>query len=130
MTRLALALLLASAGLADAAPPPVGSEDYRLMAPFKDWITSQHSERGISCCSLADGRPVDARIEGDHWIAHVTPEHFPGEIDHWVDIPEDKIVHEGNPMGVPVLWLHTFGGATPGPASGGIVLCFAPPSGV
>jgi len=115
---LAALALLALATPALAAPPPVGSEDWKIMAPYKEWVTGQHDLAGRWCCDIADGRPVDARVVGDHWEAHVTPQHFPGEADRWVVVPEDKITRSVNPMGTPILWLYQ-----------GRVQCFAPPDG-
>lgn len=89
------------------------------MAPFRAWITTQHDPAGRWCCDLGDGRPVDAKIEGDHWRAHVTPEHFPGEVDRWVDVPDDAVIRGSNPTGVAILWLYN-----------GRTQCFAPADGV
>lgn len=104
---------------AQAAPPPEGSEDSRIMAPHSAWIRSQHDKRGAWCCDIGDGRPVDARIAGDHWEAHVTPAHFPEETDRWVAVPMQKVLGGGNPTGSAILWLLR-----------GQVQCFAPPDGV
>lgn len=117
---LAWVLSMPLPGVAHAAPPPVGSEDYKLLMPYKEWVTSQHDKLGRWCCDLGDGRPVDARIvNGDHWEAHITHEHFPDEPEAWLPVPEDKIVRAGNPTGTPIVWLW-----------GGKVQCFAPPGGV
>ena len=51
-----------------------------------------------------------------YWRAHVTPAHFPGQPDHWVIVPDEKIVPGANPTGSPILWLYN-----------GLVQCFAPP---
>ena len=120
MRSLVLACVAAAwAGTAQAAPPPVDSEDWQIMHPFAEWVTSQHDRRGYWCCDIGDGRPVDARIEGDHWTVHVTPAHFPNEPDHWLTVPDEKITRGGNPTGSPILWLLH-----------GNVQCFAPPDGV
>lgn len=138
----AAALLLASPAL--ASPPPVGSDDWNVMHPYSGWVTTQHDGLGRWCCDLGDGRPVDARVTGmdaektppcegafptrgcgvdipggEHWIAHVTPEHFPGERDRWMAVPDEKVTHNVNPTGLPILWLYQ-----------GRVQCFAPPDGV
>ena len=137
-----LAWFLLCAALAWANPPPPGSDDAQIMQPFGPWITQQHDPAGRLCCSIADGRPVEARIieqsrtyrvhptcvacgdktviiEGPHWEAHVTPEHWPGEPDRWVGVPESTITHTENPVGVPILWMYN-----------GEVRCFSPPGGV
>ncbi len=114
-----IALALGMASAAQAAPPPVDSEDWQVMHPYAEWVTSQHDRRGYWCCDIGDGRPVDARISGDHWMVHVTPAHFPNEPDHWLAVPDEKITRGGNPTGQPILWLLH-----------GNVQCFAPPDGV
>ena len=112
------AVVLGEVSVAHAAPPPVGSDDWNVMAPYAEWITKQHDTRGRWCCDIGDGRPVEARIVDDHWEAHVTPQHFPGEDDRWVPIPDEKIVR-ANPTGTAILWLWE-----------SRVQCFAPPDGV
>lgn len=142
MKRLALLALLVSHA-AVAAPPPVGSDDWNIMAPFHEWVTTQHDTHGRWCCDIGDGRPVVAQIgqptgfgtftfqdsasadrgmserDTDHWWVHVTPEHFPAETDRWAEVPEEKIVRGANPTGTPILWLYQ-----------GRVQCFSPPDGV
>jgi hypothetical protein len=115
-----IALLAAlSAWPAGAAPPPEGSEDWKIIHPFQEWVTTQHDSVGRWCCNIGDGRPVDARIAGDHWEAHVTPEHFPGEAQRWIEVPSAAVTHNPNPTGRPILWLYH-----------GRVQCFAPEGGV
>jgi hypothetical protein len=104
---------------ARAAPPPVGSDDWNVMMPYKEWVTSQHDSLGRWCCDIGDGRPVEARIADDHWEVHVTPKHFPDEVDHWMAVPDEKITRNANPTGTPILWMYQ-----------GRVQCFAPPDGV
>ncbi len=104
---------------AHAAPPPVGSDDWNVMMPYKEWVTSQHDTLGRWCCDIGDGRPVEARIADDHWEVHVTPKHFPDEVDHWMPVPDEKITRNANPTGTPILWMYQ-----------GRVQCFAPPDGV
>ena len=104
---------------AHAAPPPKDSDDWKIMQPFVNWITTQHDAMGRWGCDIGDGRPVDARISGDHWDVHITPAHFPGEQDRWMPVPDEKVTHGSNPTGNPILWLYR-----------GQVQCFAPPDGV
>jgi hypothetical protein len=119
MYRIILAAALLAVTLpAYAAPPPEGSEDWKIMHPYKEWVTTQHDLRGRWCCDIGDGRPVDARITGDHWEVHVTPQHWPGETDRWLAVPDEKVTRSVNPMGTPILWLYQ-----------GRVQCFAPPDG-
>ena len=125
MTHALLAALLLAPTLAHAAPPPVGSDDWNVMAPYAEWIQKQYLPDGRWCCSIADGRPVDAEIRqdstGSHWWAHVTPQHFPGEEDHWVKVPDDKVHTGANPTGFPILWYNTVAKQP---------YCFAPNGGV
>jgi len=111
-----------------AMPPAPGSEGAQLMEPYKEWITTQRDQYQNPCCDIGDGRPVDAdmvtivdadHVRRTHWRAHVTPAHFPGELDHWVIVPDEKIIVGKNPIGIPVLWLYH-----------GLVQCFAPPAGL
>lgn len=113
-----VAMLFTGTYVAIAAPPDPKSEDGIAMAPFKTWITSQRDRRGRWCCDIGDGRPVEARVVGNHWEAHVTPQHFPGERDRWMEIEDERIV-KGNPTGQAILWLYH-----------GQVQCFAEPQGV
>ncbi len=123
VAAIAAALVLATigvAGTAHAAPPPVGSDDWNIMHPYAEWVTTQHDRRGYWCCDIGDGRPVEARIaaDGSHWEVHITKTHFPDEPDHWLVVPDGKITAGGNPTGTPIVWLLH-----------GNVQCFAPPDG-
>ncbi len=120
-----LAVVLLAAPAAIAAPPAPDSDDARIMAPFKQWVTTRDDRHGIPCCDIGDGRPVEAdmattvdrdHVRRTHWRAHVTPDHFPDQPDHWVVVPDEKIVPGANPTGTPILWLYN-----------GLVQCFAPP---
>lgn len=129
---LMLVAIVFLSGCASAAPPPEGSDDWNIMHPYKDWVTSQHDGLGRWCCDIGDGRPVEARIEGDHWIVHIVPKQWnddnstrPGPAvnsglsDKWLPVPDEKITRNSNPTGNPILWLYQ-----------GRVQCFAPPDGV
>jgi hypothetical protein len=119
--RLLAAALVALPSAAHAAPPPVGSDDWNVMAPYAQWVTTQHAENGNWCCDISDGRPVDARINAEgHWEAHVTSEHWPLAHDHWVEVPDVRVLHTANPTGLPIMWYSV-------PADH--VYCFAPGSG-
>jgi hypothetical protein len=111
-----------------AMPPAPDSEDAQILGPYKEWISTQRDRYQIPCCDIGDGRPVDADmvtvVDSDHvrrtyWRAHVTPAHFPGEPDHWVIVPDEKVIVGENPTGIPILWLYH-----------GLVQCFAPPTGL
>jgi hypothetical protein len=134
------AILSASAW---AVPPDPKSEDGRLMAPHKNWITTQTKPTGGACCSDADGRPVEADIRGEQWWIHVTPDHWPGVRAQWVPVPGVAIIRGSNPTGGPFAWVSVPHKFSPGNANcmycGGqdlgvdpgaevTVLCFSPPS--
>jgi hypothetical protein len=112
-------------GTTVAAPHAPDSADAQIMAPYKKWITTRGDQNGIACCEIGDGRPVDTDIvtipdnnlsKHTYWRAHVTPAHFPDQPDHWVVVPDEKIVPGANPTGTPILWPYN-----------GLVQCFAPP---
>jgi hypothetical protein len=63
---------------------------------------------GVSCCSIADCRPVDMRITGSGYEIYVN--------DRWVDVPPEKVLQgKENPLGKPVACVLN-----------GQVLCFVP----
>jgi hypothetical protein len=70
-----------------AAPPPDADP---AQAP---WFNSLHQPgSGISCCSIADCRPVDYRTVGDHYEAYIEGE--------WRPVPPDKVITRAdNPTG-------------------------------
>lgn len=121
---LILGLLIASNAL--AAPPPIGSEDYLIMQPFRDWINEQivPGTNDSSCCNVSDGRPVTTRINKDgHYEAYVTHEKFPSSVaegkDMWLEIPDEAIIKPANPTGVAILWYYY-----------AHIYCFSPSNGV
>jgi len=93
---------------ATAAPPPEDSDDFRELAPYHDWFVTRQNSLGGRCCDEGDGRPVEAIVEGDHWRAHITPNHWPLEVDHWVTVPANRVLREANPTGVSILWLNPY----------------------
>lgn len=108
-----------------AAPPPEDSDDYKVMHPYADVITSQHDQLGRWCCTVADGRPVDTHITGDgHWqVRFIHPETLSDDVVKpppigWVDVPDEVVIHGPNPIGVPIAWWYR-----------GSVRCFLPASG-
>ena len=125
MIRAAACMFALLAAPAFAAPPPMDSDDWNLMAPYAGWITSQRTPDGKICCSVADARPVDARIVGHHWQVHfLHPETLsddavkPPPAD-WVDVPDSAVLHGFNPSLQPLAWWYS-----------GVVRCFSPPGGV
>lgn len=119
LARLGLGLVaVLAAGPAGAAPPAVGSEDWEIMAPHAEWIRGLQ-RAGILCCTMADGRPVEARSRGERWQVRWRPGQLAGTPEGWVDVPPDVVMHMHNPVGMAVVfWI------------AGEIRCFVPPGGV
>lgn len=109
-----------------AAPPSPDSPLIPRLAPYRAWIEGQwiHCHNPPTdtcwCCNIADGRPVEAEQMPDgHWRAHVTPDLWPGQTDHWEDV--DPAIHvEHSPfMAQGFLWRSPQTGRN---------YCFAPPA--
>jgi hypothetical protein len=80
-------LLLAT--MSTMASPPPGAD---LNSPEAHWVQSlQMPGTAISCCSLADCRKVDYRIEKGQLEAFIE--------ERWVAVPKDKVVKRENPTG-------------------------------
>jgi hypothetical protein len=118
MAALTLAAVLFGSSV-QAAPPEPGSEDADIMGPYADWVEHQHDANGAWCCTISDGRTVEARISGASWEVHITPDKFPGSHDHWQAVPDEKVLRVPNPTGFPIAWVMN-----------DRIFCFAPPSGV
>lgn len=115
---LALALLSCKPLPAYAAPPAPGSEDWEVMSPFADWIRGLQRD-GVLCCTMADGRPVQARTKGEHWQVRWRPGQLEGAPTDWIDVPPSVVLRVPNPIGMPIaFWL------------GGALRCFVPPGGI
>ncbi len=110
--RLALPIIVTSAiavfgsyRVAEAAPPPLGSEDYEQLLPYAAWISKQAANNGGLCCSIADCRVVNWRMKGDAYEAFIAKtddrgfSKFPEGPDAWVAVPTDVIKREVNPTG-------------------------------
>ena len=83
-----VAVLVGSAAL---ARPPENADP--ALAP---WFKSlAQPGTGVSCCSIADCRPVDARITPTGYEIFVH--------DRWLRVPPEKILRgKKNPIGKPV----------------------------
>jgi hypothetical protein len=102
--------------VAAAAAPPPGTD---LSSPQSRWYRGlQQPGSGMSCCSIADCRPVAARERADHWEIFIDPERFRDGTGQWTAVPNDKILHgHDNPTGDAVAcWIRTLG-----------VMCFIEP---
>ena len=87
MKYLSLAIALLLAAPVCAAPPPDADP---ALAPWFQSLRQPGS--GHSCCSIADCRTVEYRIEGDHYEAWIKR--------RWIAIPPDRILERtDNPTG-------------------------------
>lgn len=110
LAALLLPLLLASA--AYAKPPPGADPE----SPLGQWYNSLHQPNdGISCCSLADCRPVEMKLGGNHYWVFIG-EQFESGPNKWIEVPDEAVLHVPNNAGQPV--------ACWSPVSG--LLCFVP----
>jgi hypothetical protein len=91
-------------GSAALGAPPENADP--ALAP---WFRSlAQPGTGISCCSIADCRPVDARITSTGYEIFVK--------DQWLTVPPEKVLQgKQNPVGRPVACVLN-----------GQVLCFVP----
>lgn len=103
------ALLALAAGApahpARAAPPPPGTEQSELLAPYGDWVrglTNPVTNQG--CCDLSDCRVVTARVQGNHYQAFIGRDAFGDSApEQWLDVPDEVVLHGGdNPVGLPI----------------------------
>jgi hypothetical protein len=110
LAALLLPLLLASA--AYAKPPPGADAE----SPLGQWYNSLHQPHdGISCCALADCRPVEMKLGGNHYWVFIG-EQFEEAPNKWIEVPDEAILHVQNNAGQPV--------ACWSPVTG--LLCFVP----
>lgn len=108
-------VLAVVASTAVAAPPPVGSEDWEIMAPHAEWVRGLRSIYNVPCCDSSDCRPVEARATNNGWQVRWRPGQLEGAPIEWTDVPEEAVLARENPVGVPVAcWF------------GGRVACFVP----
>lgn len=113
VTRILLSLLLLCA--------PVLARDngqYESVSPeVRAWFRAQKSPKtGALCCSEADGIYAEEQIRyGQYWTR------WPGH--DWQPVPEEVVIHNGNPHGAPVVWWYLEKGETK-------IRCYAPGGGV
>jgi hypothetical protein len=100
-----MALLLGGAAL---AAPPEGADPNSPMSEWYRSLTVPGS--GAMCCSVADCRPVEARLDGDHWAVKMG--------DDWWPVPPAVILKRENLDGRPVACIYL-----------GAIRCFIPPVG-
>ena len=106
MRRFAIGLsLLLGARAACAAPPPDANP------AWTPWFNDlRHPWTNALCCSVADCRPAQSRIQGDHFEAFIAGD--------WRAVPDNTVIERrDNPTGSAVAcWT---------PSAG--VTCFVPP---
>jgi hypothetical protein len=106
MKYVIFSMTLIATTTAYSAAPPIDSEDYAIMKPYEAWIRGQYTaDHKQWCCSIADGRPVEARMVDGHWQVFVTPEKFEGSTRGWLDVPDSAVLRGENPVGVPIAWV-------------------------
>ncbi len=97
----AAAVSLSMACQANANPPPADSSDALRMREYADQIRDMKQPGGeVSCCSVADCRPVDTwRVNKDgHYevfIRKLTADGhgWPNGPDAYVEVPDEKVIH-------------------------------------
>lgn len=81
-----------------AAPPPVGSKQWNMTRPYKDFIVNMKNKNGGSCCDLSDGRAdLEERITKDgRYQVRATEQAYENygltEEGEWIDVPEEAIL--------------------------------------
>src|SRR5690242_4375759 len=92
------------AGLVVAALPALGAPPPDADPNLAPWFRGLRAPgTGTSCCSIADCRPVESRIIGDHYEVFVEGK--------WLRVPPDLILNRtDNPTGHAVVcWTPTAG---------------------
>jgi hypothetical protein len=85
---------------------------------IKAWVTSLKNGPGVACCATADGwRPKEVEWDVSRQGYRVMIE------GHWVDVPEETVIHGPNKLGHAEVWYYHVNGL---PA----VRCFLPGEGM
>ena len=91
----------------DAAPPE--NADPALHGWFE---SLKQPGSGVSCCSIADCRPVEYRLVSDGYEAYLDTK--------WVHVPDEKVLHgTSNPVARGIVCRSPISGT---------ILCFVPAS--
>ena len=94
-------------GASDAAPPE--NADPALHGWFE---SLKQPGSGVSCCSIADCRPVEYRLVSDGYEAYLDTK--------WVHVPDEKVLHgTSNPVARGIVCRSPISGT---------ILCFVPAS--
>jgi hypothetical protein len=101
-----LILLSTLLSVATAQPPP----DADPNSTMGQWYRSLTVPRsGLSCCSVADCRAVEARLTAGRWEIRAG--------DDWLAVPPEVILKRDNPDGRPIACVLA-----------GTIRCFVPPA--
>jgi hypothetical protein len=79
------------------AAPPAGQQVDPEMHEWYESLKQPHT--GAGCCSIADCRPYDSRMVGDHYEI----------LDHgrWWRVPDSVVLHRENKAGTAIACLET-----------------------
>src|ERR1041385_6195214 len=81
-------MLFELVAVAQAAPPP----DLPFDPEMHQWFSSlKQPNTGISCCSIADCRPYDSQMSGDHYEIRIHGQ--------WWPVPNNVVLHRENITG-------------------------------
>jgi hypothetical protein len=87
------------------------------------WMKDLHNGAGILCCSITDTNVVKD-VQWDTYRDYEGFSHYKIFVeDQWLQVSDDKVVHEPNRVGVPLAWLFHANGVPE-------VRCFLPASGL
>jgi hypothetical protein len=107
-------LVVATANAAPPASQPVDPEIHKWYQSLK------RPNTGDACCSIADCRPYDTRVIGDHYEI----------LDHqrWRAVPNDVVLHRENKAGAAIACLQTqwYDFGPPPRDFAPAILCFIP----
>src|SRR5215475_3561590 len=73
------------------AQPPIGADP---NSPMGLWYKSLRDGVGRACCTIADCRPVDARLNQGHWEVMME--------DGWRRVWRGNVLQRENPDGRPI----------------------------
>jgi hypothetical protein len=111
-------LLLAAAAFSVAAHAHDLDKTDNNSPEIKAWVTSLKNGPGVACCATADGwRPKEVEWDVSRHGYRVMIE------GHWVDVPEETVIHGPNKLGHAEVWYYHVNGL---PA----VRCFLPGEGM
>jgi hypothetical protein len=104
--------------VADARPPA----DHPVDPEMHQWYESlRQPGKGAGCCSIADCRPYESRLQKDHYEIFIH--------DRWFPVPNSVVLHVENRAGLAVACLGTQWNydLRPAPAEyAPNILCFVP----